>query len=103
MHPQITERRRIRCGQLIKELELCHQKGFLATSMGACESIADQVNMCLRSERLERQNDHFKVSAEKRKKIEKRWKEMEEEQYGPGGSLKYLATASQPSKEKNDA
>jgi hypothetical protein len=44
--------------------------------------------MCLRKERLERMTLHHQQATEKRKAIEKRWKEMEEEEFGPGGRLK---------------
>lgn len=40
---------------------------------------------------MSRERENMKKSLEKRKKVDQRWKEMEEEEYGPGGYLREVA------------
>ena len=49
-------------------LDECHAQGFLWKSMGMCSDIKQQVNKCLRAERLERtarNREQAKVKTEK--------------------------------------
>lgn len=58
--------------------------------LGSCNEAAEALNKCLRAERKERAGAHLIRSRENRKKVEERWKKMEEEEFGPGGYLKQV-------------
>lgn len=38
------------CGELIKDLQECHAKGFFHKYMGGCNTIKQDLNACLREE-----------------------------------------------------
>ena len=111
MHPQFSESRIIRkqdlqkilacylgtnlfctdCGQLIQALEECHQQGFIHRAFGSCNNQKEELTKCLHEERVLRERQNMLKSIEKRKQVAKRWKEMDEEEYGPGGYLRQVA------------
>jgi len=50
MHPHLANEKQIHCGDLIKELQQCHQGGFMNKYMGGCNRIKEELNACLREE-----------------------------------------------------
>ncbi|CAN6639516.1 COX assembly mitochondrial protein 2 [Trichomonascus vanleenenianus] len=88
MHPQLNEEKRRRCGALIAALEECHQESYMKRMFGICNNVKEELNECLSTQRLKLSREKTILAREKRKTIEARWKQMEEEEYGPGGKLK---------------
>lgn len=76
------------CGEIVRALEECQAQGFLSRAFGKCDAFQHELNACLRRERVDRQTTHFKEASEKRRSLQQKWKEMEEEEFGPGGQLK---------------
>jgi COX assembly protein 2 len=64
---------------VIAALDECHARGFIHKVLGNCTDAKFRVNMCLRAQRLERTKVNREVAKEKRKHIEKVWKEIDEE------------------------
>jgi COX assembly protein 2 len=91
----------VACGDLIEALEECHRLPYTQRMFGACNNPKDALNKCLRAERLDRNKENYRRAAEKRKAIEKRWKEMEEEEYGPNGVLKSVVGKPAPQNDKS--
>ena len=60
-------------------LDECHARGFLHKLIGGCNDVKREVNKCLRVERLERTAKNREKSKEKKERIQKVWKEIEEE------------------------
>ncbi|KAJ7581073.1 hypothetical protein C8J56DRAFT_959025 [Mycena floridula] len=70
MHPQLSDKK-IVCREFIEALEKCHERSFLAKMIGACNVPKDELNSCLRKERLgraERNRESSKIRTEKREK-----------------------------------
>lgn len=68
---------------------------------GACNNQKQNLVECLHAERMDRQKRHLEKSIERRKAINNRWKEMEEEEYGPGGYLKEVQKKKSESNNNN--
>ena len=60
-------------------LDECHAKGFMHKVMGNCNDAKQDVNKCLRAERLERTAQNREKGKEKKKRIDRAWKEIDEE------------------------
>ncbi|CUA70118.1 hypothetical protein RSOLAG22IIIB_00464 [Rhizoctonia solani] len=78
MHPHLaTPERQNACGSLIEALEACHASGFLNKYMGGCNGAKEQLNKCLRKERVARTVKN-REDANKRNQIAKKaWSELE--------------------------
>ena len=66
------------CADVIAALDECHARGFMHKVFGNCTDAKHKVNMCLRAQRLERTRLNRETAKEKRKQIEKVWKEIDE-------------------------
>lgn len=66
------------CDQVVTALEECHARGFLYRAIGSCNDAKTAVNKCLRAERLERTRVNREQARVKRKEMEERWKEVDE-------------------------
>ena len=60
-------------------LEECHAQGFWHKVMGNCNEAKNNLNKCLRAERLERTRLNREKAKERRTRIEKAWAEIDEE------------------------
>lgn len=58
-------------------LDECHAKGFMWKAVGGCSNIKQQVNMCLRKERLARTAENRERSKQKNQQIQSLWKEVD--------------------------
>ena len=74
-----TDLSTIGCDQVMSALEECHAQGFLHKVLGNCNSAKMEVNKCLRAERLERTVKNREKAKEKKARIQKVWKEIDEE------------------------
>lgn len=72
----------------MKALDECHAQGLMATTLGTCNKLSAEVNLCLKAERRDRQRILLDTAREKRRQVEQRWKGIEEEEYGKDGYLK---------------
>ena len=59
-------------------LDECHARGFLHKVLGRCNEAKQDVNACLRAERLERQARNREVAKQKRAKIKAVWDEIDQ-------------------------
>ncbi|KAL5511570.1 hypothetical protein ACEPAH_4787 [Sanghuangporus vaninii] len=69
MHQQLTNKN-IVCKELIEALDQCHSN-LWAKYFGGCNDIKNELNMCLRRERIERtkrNSEESKIRAERRKR-----------------------------------
>jgi COX assembly protein 2 len=87
---EVAQKLTIDCGDIVKALEECQAQGFMSRAFGKCDTVQNELNLCLRRERLERQALHFKEANAKRQDLQKKWKELEAEEFGPGGQLKQV-------------
>lgn len=60
-------------------LDECHARGFLWKATGGCNTAKREVNKCLRAERLERTAKNREKAKEKKERIQRVWKEIDEE------------------------
>ncbi|KAK0240359.1 hypothetical protein EDD85DRAFT_486229 [Armillaria nabsnona] len=74
MHPQLSDRKII-CKDFIQALEQCHSS-FVARMSGYCNRQADELNACLRKERLARTADNREQAKVRRAKREQSMKEF---------------------------
>ena len=58
-------------------LDECHARGFIFKATGGCNEAKQNVNMCLRAQRLERTAKNREEAKKKRERIEQKWKEMD--------------------------
>ena len=58
-------------------LDECHARGFLYKVIGGCNKAKQEVNMCLRAERLERTARNRQKAKQEREKILEKWKEID--------------------------
>lgn len=65
---------------------------------GGCNNQKSALVDCLHEDTMERRRSHLKATAAKRNAIKKRWKEIDEEEYGPGGYLKEVKSARENNK-----
>ena len=61
----------------MRVLDECHAQGFLHKVIGSCNKAKQDVNMCLRAERLERTARNRERARKEREKIKEKWKEIE--------------------------
>jgi COX assembly protein 2 len=66
------------CADVVAALEECHNQGFLWKVTGNCTDAKYKVNMCLRGLRLEKTKANREAAKEKRERIQKVWKELDE-------------------------
>ncbi|BFZ53767.1 hypothetical protein PYCC9005_000798 [Savitreella phatthalungensis] len=79
MHPPLAHHKHQDCLELINALEECHKAGFLARFGGQCNGIKKDLTLCLRAERLERQRVNQGKAAERKRKADAAWAELERE------------------------
>lgn len=60
-------------------LEECHAQGFMHKLFGGCNNAKREVNQCLRAERLERTARNREAAKEKKEKIQRMWREIDNE------------------------
>ena len=71
--------RRLGCEELMAALDECHAQGFLHKMFGGCNEAKQEVNRCLRAERLERTARNREMAKAKKEKIHRVWKEIDEQ------------------------
>jgi COX assembly protein 2 len=59
-------------------LEECHNRGFLWKSLGMCNNTKEELIACLRAERWKRAKHNRSDADEKKEKIRRAWKEIDE-------------------------
>lgn len=68
----------IGCEDVMAILDECHARGFLHKALGGCNEAKQDVNLCLRAERLERQAKNREIAKQKRAKIKAVWDEIDQ-------------------------
>ncbi|KAF7304726.1 COX assembly mitochondrial protein [Mycena kentingensis (nom. inval.)] len=68
MHPQLSDKK-IVCKDFMEALEQCHSSNW-ARLFGFCNLQKDELNMCLRQERIKRTDANREASKERKAKIE---------------------------------
>ncbi|RDB23980.1 COX assembly mitochondrial protein 2 [Hypsizygus marmoreus] len=77
MHPQLSDKKFL-CKDFIQALENCHSSGW-ARLTGGCNTLKDELNQCLRAERVARSARNRETAKERRAKTEQAWKEFNAE------------------------
>ncbi|CAD6941631.1 unnamed protein product, partial [Tilletia caries] len=72
------ETKQARCGDIIKVLNECHARSWVARLTGECNGIKSELTQCLRAERIERTQRNNAAGKERQAKKEQVWKEIEE-------------------------
>ncbi|AAS50989.1 ABR216Wp [Eremothecium gossypii ATCC 10895] len=90
MHPQLEAQRFHSCLDLVQALEKCHQADFYKQAFGLCNPEKEALTQCLHNARLEGEKYHILANREKRKEMDAKWKQMQEEEYGEDALLKIL-------------
>ncbi|KAI0371724.1 UPF0287-domain-containing protein [Pilatotrama ljubarskyi] len=83
MHPQLTEKKIGShpppvCLEFIQALDACHANGWYRWT-GACNQAKQDLNMCLRKERIDRTAKNREEAKLRRQKAEQAWKELHAE------------------------
>jgi COX assembly mitochondrial protein 2 len=66
------------CEELMTALEECHAKGLLWKSLGMCSKAKQDMNMCLRAERLKRQAKNREEAKAKKEKMKQIFRDIDE-------------------------
>lgn len=93
MHPQLDRNRFDTCEKLMDALEECHRKEFLKQALGLCNFEKNELSKCLHTTRLEDLRERIKASLEKKKAMDAKRKEKEEQLYGKNNYLKKVVEA----------
>ncbi|CAI4960054.1 CFC_HP_G0028780.mRNA.1.CDS.1 [Saccharomyces cerevisiae] len=106
MHPQLEAERFHSCLDFINALDKCHQKEYYKRIFGLCNNEKDALNKCLKEASLNNKKRAVIESRIKRADVEKRWKKIEEEEYGEDAILKTILDrqyAKKKQESENDA
>ncbi|KAJ7694157.1 hypothetical protein B0H17DRAFT_932139 [Mycena rosella] len=68
MHPQLSDRKLV-CKEFMDALEQCHSSNW-ARLFGYCNTQKDELNTCLRKERIERTAENRETAKERKLKAE---------------------------------
>lgn len=74
MHPQLSDKKLV-CREFIQALEDCHLSTW-ARLTGGCNKKKDELNKCLRSERVARSANNRETAKERRIKADQALKEF---------------------------
>ncbi|KAK3616985.1 hypothetical protein LTR56_015427 [Elasticomyces elasticus] len=77
MHPHLHTKDNTGCEEVMSALEACHARGLLWKSMGMCSSLKQDVNKCLRAERVDRTVKNREDAMAKRQKMKAVWAEID--------------------------
>ncbi|MCJ1228394.1 hypothetical protein MMC12_005055 [Toensbergia leucococca] len=77
MHPHLHTKDNRGCEEVMQVLDECHARGFLYKSIGMCNKAKEDVNMCLRAERLERTARNRDLAKRERERIKRVWEEID--------------------------
>lgn len=77
MHVHLSDRK-IVCQEFIQALEACHANSW-AKWTGGCNGVKNDLNMCLRKERIDRTAKNREGAIQRRQRTEQAWKELREE------------------------
>ncbi|CAG8459444.1 2525_t:CDS:2 [Diversispora eburnea] len=78
MHPNLAYHEHPKCIDVILRLEECHRSGFINRFFGGCNDIKRELNECLTIEHQIKRRKNAEAAGERRRKVEKLWKELEE-------------------------
>ncbi|KDR73466.1 hypothetical protein GALMADRAFT_227914 [Galerina marginata CBS 339.88] len=74
MHPQLSDKKLV-CKEFIQALEQCHAAGW-NRFVGSCNKQKDELNHCLRSERLDRTAQNREQAKERKQKTDQALQEF---------------------------
>ncbi|KAF7338465.1 COX assembly mitochondrial protein [Mycena venus] len=69
MHPQVSDKKVLACKEFLDALEKCHSSNW-ARLFGQCNLQKDELNACLRKERIERATENREMAKERKLKAE---------------------------------
>ncbi|ODV58816.1 Cmc2p ASCRUDRAFT_27578, partial [Ascoidea rubescens DSM 1968] len=78
------------CAPYIKALNECHNSSFFVKMLGLCNDPKEALNKCLHKTRVDQSVEKLNERKLKHKKVEERWRQMEEEEYGENLRLKKI-------------
>ncbi|PWN93949.1 UPF0287-domain-containing protein [Acaromyces ingoldii] len=79
MHPHLANDKKLHCGELIQRLQECHEHGFWNRLLGSCNGIKEELNQCLREERIARTARNREESRAQRERTRHLWKAIEDQ------------------------
>ncbi|KAI9720007.1 MAG: hypothetical protein M1812_003133 [Candelaria pacifica] len=77
MHPHLHTKDNKGCEEVMAILDECHARGFLYKAVGMCNGAKNNVNMCLRAERLERTAKNREAAKVERAKLKSKFQEID--------------------------
>lgn len=75
---------------MIQALDKCHKKEFYKRALGLCNNEKEALSKCLHEARVSGERAYIKESRDKKKRIDEKWKKLEEEEYGEDAILKKI-------------
>ncbi|KAK0630178.1 cytochrome c oxidase biogenesis protein Cmc1-like protein [Bombardia bombarda] len=78
MHPHLHTKDNTECEAVMLALEECHAKGFMWKAMGMCNDAKQELNRCLKGERMKHQSFNRSNVQDKKTVIRQKWKEIDE-------------------------
>ncbi|KAM0790811.1 hypothetical protein ACM66B_004657 [Microbotryomycetes sp. NB124-2] len=78
-HPPLAEHEHAQCAAQMKALKQCHDQYKYLKFIGKCNDEKHALNMCLRGERLNKARNNLEEAKNKRKAVEARWKQIDDE------------------------
>lgn len=88
MHPLLEGERFNQCEHFIEALNECHKAEYIKKVFGLCNVPKDNLSKCLHETRVAQSVVDLQARKKKRENIEKKWKQMREEEYGKDMKLK---------------
>ncbi|GAA6059833.1 hypothetical protein JCM10212_003745 [Sporobolomyces blumeae] len=80
MHPPLAEHQHDSCLAVVKAMKECHERNPYLKFLGLCNDEKIALNKCLRAERLDRARDNGEQAKERRREVQRRWKEIDSDQ-----------------------
>lgn len=77
MHPHLHTKDNRGCEEVMQILDECHSQGFLHKMTGGCNDAKQDVNRCLRAERVERTARNREEAKRRKERIQSVWREID--------------------------
>ncbi|KAG0163965.1 hypothetical protein DFQ28_010957 [Apophysomyces sp. BC1034] len=78
MHPQLSEHNQEQCIEAMRALDKCHNANSFNKFLGLCNDVKIALDNCLKEEFVVKRAENKAKAAEKRARMEKIWKDIEE-------------------------
>ncbi|CCA73786.1 hypothetical protein PIIN_07740 [Serendipita indica DSM 11827] len=79
MHAHLVDQKELACKEFVEALRACHAD-WAKKFTGGCNDAKNELNSCLRRERVERTNKHLEESKARKQAIDEKMRKWREEE-----------------------